>query len=121
VGQMALPVGRGRTSRLRWQTAFFFPLENSILPSVSVGTPLQVAGRNLQLRTARKTLRSAIAPALSRIRGLLTRPSVPMMKLTLIRLREVCELILKGGIQEYEREGSKYLHRFVERPKEKGK
>jgi hypothetical protein len=69
---------------------FFFPhLENSVLPSVSVGTPLQVAGRNFQLRTTRKTLRSAIAPALSRIRGPLTCPSVPMMKLTLIRLRSL--------------------------------
>jgi hypothetical protein len=36
-------------------------------------------------------------------------------------LAQVCELLLKGGIHEYEREGSRYLHRFVERPKEKGK
>jgi hypothetical protein len=36
-------------------------------------------------------------------------------------LAQVCELILKGGIHEYEREGSRYLHRFVERPKERGK
>jgi hypothetical protein len=36
-------------------------------------------------------------------------------------LAQVCELLLKGGIHEYEREGSKYLHRFVERAKEKGK
>jgi hypothetical protein len=36
-------------------------------------------------------------------------------------LAQVCELLLKGGIHEYEREGSKYLHRFVERFKEKSK
>ena len=36
-------------------------------------------------------------------------------------LAQVCELLLRGGIQEYEREGSRYLHRFVERPKEKGR
>ena len=36
-------------------------------------------------------------------------------------LAQVCELILKGGIHEYEREGSRYLHRFVERPKERSK
>jgi hypothetical protein len=36
-------------------------------------------------------------------------------------LAQICELLLKGGIHEYEREGSRYLHRFVERPKEKGK
>jgi hypothetical protein len=35
-------------------------------------------------------------------------------------LAQICELILRGGIHEYEREGSRYLHRFVERPKEKG-
>jgi hypothetical protein len=34
-------------------------------------------------------------------------------------LGQVCELILRGGIHEYEREGSRYLHRLVERPKEK--
>lgn len=34
-------------------------------------------------------------------------------------LAQVCELLLKGGIHEYEREGSRYLRRFVERPKEK--
>jgi hypothetical protein len=28
---------------------------------------------------------------------------------------QICELLLKGGIQQYEREGSKYLHRFVAR------
>lgn len=36
-------------------------------------------------------------------------------------LAQVCELLLKGGIHEYEREGSRYLHRFVERPREKAK
>jgi hypothetical protein len=36
-------------------------------------------------------------------------------------LAQVCELLLKGGIHEYEREGSRYLHRFVERTKEKDK
>jgi hypothetical protein len=36
-------------------------------------------------------------------------------------LAQVCELLLKGGIREYEREGSRYLQRFVERSKEKGR
>jgi succinylglutamate desuccinylase len=36
-------------------------------------------------------------------------------------VRDECELLLRGGIHDYEREGSRYLHRFVERPKEKGK
>jgi len=36
-------------------------------------------------------------------------------------LAQICELLLRGGIHEYEREGSRYLHRFVERSKEKGK
>ena len=36
-------------------------------------------------------------------------------------LAQVCELLLRGGIHDYEREGSRYLHRFIERPKEKGK
>jgi hypothetical protein len=36
-------------------------------------------------------------------------------------LAQVCELLLKGGIHEYEREGSRYLHRSLERQKEKGK
>jgi hypothetical protein len=36
-------------------------------------------------------------------------------------LAQVCELLLRGGIHEYEREGSRYLHRLLERPKEKGK
>ena len=60
-----------------------YRLENSILPSISVGTPLQVAGRYLQVRTVCNTRRSPAMPALSRISGLCTRPSVPMMKLTL--------------------------------------
>lgn len=34
-------------------------------------------------------------------------------------LAQICELLLRGGIQAYEREGSKYLHRFLE--KHKGK
>ncbi|MCU1304368.1 MAG: hypothetical protein JWQ87_4652 [Candidatus Sulfotelmatobacter sp.] len=36
-------------------------------------------------------------------------------------LAQICELLLKGGIHEYEREGSRYLHRFMERPKDKSK
>ncbi len=36
-------------------------------------------------------------------------------------LAQVCELLLKGGIHEYEREGSRYLHRSLERTKEKSK
>jgi hypothetical protein len=34
-------------------------------------------------------------------------------------LAQICELLLKGGIHEYEREGSRYLHRFVERTKKR--
>ena len=34
-------------------------------------------------------------------------------------LAQVCELLLRGGIHEYEREGSRYLHRLLARPKEK--
>jgi len=34
-------------------------------------------------------------------------------------LAQVCELLLKGGIRDYEREGSKYLHRVVGWQKEK--
>src|ERR1700675_527709 len=56
--------------------------ENSIFPSASVGTPLQVAGRYRQVRTVRRMLRSPACPALCRISGLCTRPSVPTMKLT---------------------------------------
>jgi hypothetical protein len=33
-------------------------------------------------------------------------------------LAQVCELLLRGGIHEYEREGSKYLQRLVARPRE---
>jgi hypothetical protein len=29
-------------------------------------------------------------------------------------LAQICELLLKGGISGYEKEGSRYLHRFVE-------
>jgi hypothetical protein len=36
-------------------------------------------------------------------------------------LAQVCELLLRGGIHEYEKEGARYLHRFVGRPKEKSK
>jgi hypothetical protein len=34
-------------------------------------------------------------------------------------LAQVCELLLRGGIQEYERKGSRHLHRLVARPKER--
>ena len=36
-------------------------------------------------------------------------------------LAQICELLLRGGINEYEREGSGYLHRLLPRPKEKSK
>src|ERR1035438_9694711 len=36
-------------------------------------------------------------------------------------LAQVCELLLRGGIHEYEREGTRYLHRLVARPQEKDK
>jgi hypothetical protein len=36
-------------------------------------------------------------------------------------LAQVCEMLLRGGIHEYEKDGSRYLHRFVERPQERGK
>ena len=36
-------------------------------------------------------------------------------------LAQVCELLLRGGIHEYEREGSRYVQRLVARPKEKEK
>lgn len=36
-------------------------------------------------------------------------------------LAQVCELLLRGGIHEYEKEGSRYLHRLVARPKERDK
>ena len=34
-------------------------------------------------------------------------------------LAQVCELLLKGGIHEYERDGSRYLHRSLERQKKR--
>ena len=34
-------------------------------------------------------------------------------------LAQICELLLRGGIHEYEREGSRYLQRLVAQPKEK--
>ena len=73
----------GDAKRLGLAPSAPYRLENSILPSVSVGTPLQVAGRYLQVRTVSRTWRSPASPALSRMSGLCTRPSVPMMKLTL--------------------------------------
>src|ERR1700691_263968 len=57
--------------------------ENSIFPFASVGTPVQGPGRYRQAPTGCSTLRSPAGPALCRIRGLCTRPSAPMMKLTL--------------------------------------
>jgi hypothetical protein len=36
-------------------------------------------------------------------------------------LAQVCELLLRGGINEYEKEGSGYLNRLLIRPKEKGR
>lgn len=36
-------------------------------------------------------------------------------------LAQICELLLKGGIHEYEKEGSRYLQRLVARPKDKDK
>ena len=36
-------------------------------------------------------------------------------------LAQVCELLLRGGIHEYDREGTKYLHRYVEGAREKGR
>jgi hypothetical protein len=36
-------------------------------------------------------------------------------------LAQVCELFLKGGISEYEKEGPNYLHRLVARPRDKAK
>jgi hypothetical protein len=34
-------------------------------------------------------------------------------------LAQVCELLLRGGISEYEKDGSNYLHRLLSRTKEK--
>ena len=36
-------------------------------------------------------------------------------------LAQICELLLRGGIQEYEKEGSRYLNRLVALPKRKDK
>jgi len=36
-------------------------------------------------------------------------------------LAQICELLLRGGINEYEKDGSSYLHRLLTRPKEKGR
>jgi hypothetical protein len=36
-------------------------------------------------------------------------------------MAQVCELLLKGGIIEYEKEGAGYLHRLLIRSKDKGK
>jgi hypothetical protein len=36
-------------------------------------------------------------------------------------LAQICELLLKGGISEYEKEGASYLHRLLARPKEKSR
>jgi hypothetical protein len=36
-------------------------------------------------------------------------------------LAQVCELFLRGGITEYERDGPSYLHRLLSRAKEKSK
>ena len=36
-------------------------------------------------------------------------------------LAQICELLLRGGIHEYEREGARYLQRLLSRPKEKDK
>ncbi len=76
--------------------AHCYRLENSTLPSVSVGTPLHVAGRYLHVRTVCRTRRSPASPALSSISGLCTRPSVPMMKLTLT-LRPFAAVVKSGS------------------------
>ena len=36
-------------------------------------------------------------------------------------LAQVCELLLRGGIHEYEKEGSAYIYRFLTRAKDKGR
>jgi len=36
-------------------------------------------------------------------------------------LAQVCELFLRGGINEYEKEGPSYLHRLLTRSRDKGK
>ena len=34
---------------------------------------------------------------------------------------QICELFLRGGINEYEKEGAAYVHRLLARSKEKSK
>ena len=34
---------------------------------------------------------------------------------------QICELFLRGGISEYEKDGSAYLHRLLAKSKEKSK
>jgi len=34
---------------------------------------------------------------------------------------QICDLFLKGGINEYEKEGAAYIHRLLVRPKEKSR
>jgi hypothetical protein len=34
---------------------------------------------------------------------------------------QICELFLKGGINEYEKDGSSYVHRLLARSREKSK
>lgn len=36
-------------------------------------------------------------------------------------LAQVCELFLRGGVNEYEKEGSSYLHRLLVRSKDKSR
>lgn len=36
-------------------------------------------------------------------------------------LAQICELLLRGGVNEYEKEGASYLHRLLVRPKEKSR
>ena len=36
-------------------------------------------------------------------------------------LAQICELFLRGGINEYEREGASFVHRLLTRIKDKGK
>jgi hypothetical protein len=35
-------------------------------------------------------------------------------------LAQICELLLRGGISEYEKDGASYLHRLLTRTREKG-
>jgi len=57
-----------------------------------------VAGRYFHVRTVRRTLRSRVVPALSRIRGLCTRPSVPMIKLTFTFALATLRIISGAGV-----------------------